>query len=204
MPSPRPSPPAPRDSDAEWERERVYAAVLDEVEARGLEDLTLAAVAARAGLREERLRAEFADAHACFHAAFEQRARRVYSHMLSAYATPGESWERRMRLALEPLVYVTLKRPRVVRAGLCECPSRGADARGGQAPLTALFAEAFAEMLRDAPNGHVDAASIEPEAAAECVLCGLRAAVTDAAEGAGAIGESLPAALLECVGIRDA
>lgn len=72
------------------ERERLFAATIEEVRERGYGQSSVAEVAARAGLPAARFEAHFGDVEQCLLQALHSLALQAHAHVLCAYYAPRE------------------------------------------------------------------------------------------------------------------
>lgn len=145
----------PRSQRGVWERERLFAAMADEVAECGYEQTSSAMVAARAGLTEADFNAHFADKEACFLETFDSLIAQIYAQALSAYRARRAAdcdWRDCVRAALLTLVHGVYMRTAAARVCLLEARGAGPRAREHCDGALVLLAEAVAEVLADAPD----------------------------------------------------
>ncbi len=137
-----------------WQRERLFAAMLDEVAANGYERTRIGAVAARAGLDEDAFHRNFPDKEACLLAAFDSLTAQIHAHMVSAYQAPSAGWHASVRAAVANTIRSVYARPGVARVYLSDMAMLGPRAQAHQSWALMLFGQTLAEMLRDSPDDH--------------------------------------------------
>jgi AcrR family transcriptional regulator len=143
----------PQTQHDRWERERLLAAIVDEVAERGYEQTSAATVARRAGMTERDFYAHFADTEDCFVQGFDSLVGQVFAHTLSAYHAPHENWRTAVRAALSTLVHAVRLSTNAAQVYLVEAPGVGARALGHYRIAVALLEDAIGQMLADAPSG---------------------------------------------------
>jgi AcrR family transcriptional regulator len=134
-----------------WQRERLLAAMIDEVAAKGYTGTSVASVTARAGVTPAVFEANFADKENCFLEAFDSLLRQLVAHTISAYYAPRESWTERARAGLCMCIGAVCTRAEAARAYLNEAPAISAATRAHRAQAIAMFEDAITEMLLDVP-----------------------------------------------------
>lgn len=100
-------------------RERLIAAVVYLVGAEGYEDVSVAAIAARAGTTTDEFARHFAGAEDCRRAAFDSVCDRFDCHLLPIYVRP-EPWRPRMRAAAHAAVHFCRDYEELVRFAIGE------------------------------------------------------------------------------------
>jgi len=156
--SPDPLAPLPlrRPAPAHWRRERLLAAMVDEVAANGYEAVSVVAVCARAGVSPTAFGDTFRSKEECFLTAFDSLLRQLAAHAISAYHAPREpppSWEERLRAGLTACVAAIVARADAARAYLLAAPALGSAGHVHRELTMAMFEDTIAEMLRDLPYG---------------------------------------------------
>ncbi|HYM45031.1 MAG TPA: TetR/AcrR family transcriptional regulator [Solirubrobacteraceae bacterium] len=134
-----------------FQRERLLHAMVEEIAEKGYGGVSVASVTARAGVPEAVFDAEFAGREECYLAAFDSLLHQLVAHTISAYHAPRESWPERVRAGLATCIAGICARPQAARAYMLEGATIGPATRAHRALAVALFEEAIAEMLKDAP-----------------------------------------------------
>jgi len=142
---PEPEPPAL------WQRERLLNAIVEEVAAKGYAGASPASVTARAGVPRAIFDANFASMEQCFIAAFDSLVHQLVAHTISAYYAPRDSWTQRVRAGLATCVAGICSRSQAARTYMLEAGAISPATRAHRAQATAMFEDALAEMLEDAP-----------------------------------------------------
>jgi AcrR family transcriptional regulator len=137
-----------------WQRERLFAAIADEVAANGYADASVEAIAARAGLSLDEFHLHFADKEQCFLAAFESLVQQLAAHTLAAYRNSSRDWRGSIGTALAVLVRAMCTRPSAVRAYMIivDVGSVSERARASRDQALVLFASALSEMIDGNPG----------------------------------------------------
>jgi AcrR family transcriptional regulator len=117
-----------------WARERLFAAMADEVAERGYEHTSIAAITARAGLPEASFRANFADREACLLETFDSFIGQIHAQALST------------------LIRAVCLRTAAARVCLLETRTVSPRAAMHHDGALALFGDAVAEVLGEAPG----------------------------------------------------
>lgn len=135
-----------------WERERLFAAMVDEVAANGYEQTTIAAVTSRAGLPETSFEVHFPDLEGCFLETFDSLVAQVHAHALSSYRAQGEDWPASVRAAMYTLAHAISIHPAAASFCLLQAPTVSPAANARCDATLALLEDAIAQMLADAPG----------------------------------------------------
>ena len=155
----------PGGSVDEDEHTRIFRAIAAAVSAQGGgggsgggvrwgESISIADIAARAGVSPRKLRAQFADVEACFLAAFEWSSERAGAAMAQAYA--GEhGWVEAVRSALTAALELIEREPDLARLWIVYALGGGPRVMRGRAAAIATLAE------------HVDRGRLESRVRAE-------------------------------------
>lgn len=137
-----------------WERERLFAAMVCEVDAHGYEHTSVAAVAARAGLPEASFETRFASLEACFLETFDSLVSQIYAHVLSSYRSRESDcdWRASVLAAMSTLARAVSIHPAAARMCLLQARIVGPRAASRCDGAFALLEDATAQMLADAPE----------------------------------------------------
>jgi AcrR family transcriptional regulator len=150
-------------------RVRIYRATAAAVSERGLRSLTLADLAARAGISARTLRAQCADVDECFLAAFEWCTRRAGGAMAEVYSAEAR-WVEGVRAALATLLELIEWEPELARLWIVY-------SLGAGPAVVRSRTEAVAVLCEYLDRGRLEAAvrSEPPASTAEGVLGALLA-----------------------------
>jgi AcrR family transcriptional regulator len=143
------------------ERTRIFRALAVAVSDRGVGSVTLADVAARAGLSSRRLREEFADVEECFLAAFEWCCERAGAAMAQAYAGQPK-WVEGVRAALAAVLELIELEPDLARLWIIYSLGAGRSEIGQR--MLRRRSTAIATLAEYIDRGRLESVLTEPPA----------------------------------------
>jgi hypothetical protein len=129
-------------ASTQFERERLLAAMLEEMVESGPGGAVVEAALQRAGLEDEQWLAEFVDKDACLLAAYGQLTERLARKTAEGCGL-GENWPQRVRCGLEALLEELASAPAVAQLLIRGFPAISPAARGRYQG----FVESFAPLL---------------------------------------------------------
>lgn len=117
-------------SSVRSERERILAALVRVGAEKSYEGITIADVAALAGVTQDDFERHFADKEACFLAAYEAMSDVLVAHATAAFeGAKGRPWADRVTLALRALVELLAAQADLARMPIVEVTAIPGDAR---------------------------------------------------------------------------
>jgi len=126
------------------ERDRLFGAVLRELDRRGFDDLAVADILPSAGISAAAFEGEFDDLDSCLFAAYEELTERLI-HTATSNCGAEDEWPRRVRTGLEALLKELAAQPHMAQALTRSFPVIG--------PVAHLryteFLESFTPLLRE-------------------------------------------------------
>jgi AcrR family transcriptional regulator len=140
--TPHPSsspPPAPPDETDPCTRERIVAAAIRTIGAKGYRASSVADLAAAAGVSPAAFDEHFEDKEECFLAAHEQATERVLAASVSA-GEPRRSWAERVHRGLAAIVDLFVADPCLARVAVVEVAAAGPAAAERQRAAVARLA----------------------------------------------------------------
>ena len=138
-------------------RERLYEAILAELEEKGLEGIDLAALLPRVGVQERDFEATYESVDDCLFVAYDELTAHLDATVRDACRTGhgGSDWIERVTVGLAALLDELAARPQMARALLRAFPSIGARAQA----RSQAFVESFGPLL----IGGRDASELGPD-----------------------------------------
>lgn len=134
----------PRDFVQQHQRERLFAALVELVDAQGYPATSLTQIVKRAGVARHTFYEHFEDKEALFLALFDRTAERTFRVVEAASEAESGPWEAKVRAGLAALLAMIGKDPALTRVVMIESQSAGPEA---VARRTAVM-NSFGEMLR--------------------------------------------------------
>ncbi len=147
----------PEEVVARSQRERLLAATIRVVAAKGYQPTTLADLTREAGVSRTTFYEHFESKEDCFLAAYDAAVDALARRVTAAFEAGGQSWPERMRAGLVALLEALAREPGAARLALVDFNAAGPAAqrryRAAVSRLTPLFEEGrdFAPKGRDLP-----------------------------------------------------
>lgn len=154
----RPGPGKRRDDVARNHRERLFGAMVAVVDEEGYEGMSVAAVAARAGVSRSALYDYFSGGQECFLATFDALMEEGLATVARAYAEGDGTWDDRLGDAIDAFFDMLVAQPAAARLCFLE-----AYAASGGAELRARGGAVFQGLVRDALDHSPERADMPPE-----------------------------------------
>lgn len=138
---------------AEHQRNRIVQAMIEMVEARGFQTVTIAALCKRARVTERAFYAQFESREECFLAAYDSILLRSVGYVLEAYGAPPTS-EEVLRGALGAVLEATAEHPQEAHLVLIDAPTAGCRGTERNRRLTDTLQAQFARHAARGPGAN--------------------------------------------------